>query len=218
MLDSPFAIAFLKHFVFTRETSHESPPFDGDLARIRASLADLCAKQAHPLYFEDVFTQSVVRELMSEPNRDSSKAQELLRMIQELRPKVLTDSGLTGLELLARFDDPKLNPTTAALSRMFVGSSTAHPAALFYAAQFFEKTDRQTEALHLLQRLADSEFEDDELTLDACIRMGDHFAETDPKRARDYYWRAVRIGFASPTCPRVKMDRAIALLNALDHR
>ena len=117
-----------------------------------------------------------------------------------------------------RFDDPGLNPATEALARTLVGPGATHPAALFYAAQFFEKTGRQTQAIRLFQRLADSDFEDDPLTLEACLRTGDHHAAGDPKRARHYYWRAVRIGFASPGYPRVKMDRAIALINALDRR
>ena len=43
----------------------------------------------------------MIRELMSGPNRDSSKARALLRMTREVRPQLLTDAGLTGLEVLA---------------------------------------------------------------------------------------------------------------------
>src|SRR5262249_27060868 len=152
-------VAFLKHFVFVRETPHASPPFDGDLADVRAAVAGLRAKGAHPLYFKELFAQAVTRELMSGPNRDSRKALGLLRIARELWPEVLRDSGLTGLEVLARFDDPKLNATTESLSQALLRPRTAHPAALFYAAQFFEKTGRAEESLRLLRRLADSEFE-----------------------------------------------------------
>jgi CubicO group peptidase (beta-lactamase class C family) len=49
VLDSPFAVAFLKHFVFARATPHASPPYGGDLARTRAAVASLRAKDAHPV-------------------------------------------------------------------------------------------------------------------------------------------------------------------------
>jgi CubicO group peptidase (beta-lactamase class C family) len=218
VLDSPFAVAFLKHFVFERETPHASPPYDGDLADIRSSLADLRAKGAHPLYFEESFAQAVIRELMSGPNRDSRKALGLLRVASEQAPEALRDSGLTGLEVLSRFDDPRLNPVAEALIRTLLRARPAHPAALFYASQFFEKTGRPAEAFRLLRQLADSDFEDDGLTLDACIRVGDHLASRDADGARHYYWRAVRVGWQSPGYPRDKVDRAIERLNALDPR
>lgn len=217
VLDSPFAVAFLKHFVFARETPHESPTYDGELARIRTSMADLGAKQAHPLYFEELFAQAVARELMAGPNRDSRKALGLMQIVQELRPNLLLDSGITGLEVLSRYDDPGLNSTTETLSRALSRPQPAHPAALFFASRFFEKTGRRSEAVRLLERLADSDFEDDRLTLDACILMGDYLTASDPERARAYYWRAVRIGWQSPGYPRARVDRAIELLNAMDH-
>jgi CubicO group peptidase (beta-lactamase class C family) len=210
VLDSPFAITFLKHFVFVKETPHESPTYEGRLDQIRASMTALGVKQVHPLYFEELFTQAVVRELMSGPNRDSSKAQELMRIIQELSPKLLLDSGLTGLEVLSRYDDPGLNSATEALGRTLTRSQSAHPAALFFASRFFEKTGRRSEAIRLLERLADSGFGEEPLTLDACILMGDYLKVTDPERARAYYWRAVRIGGQSP-----KANQAIESLNAI---
>jgi hypothetical protein len=191
VLDSPFAIAFLKHFVFMRQTEHESPQYNGELQEIRTSVTDLAAKQAHPLYFEELFTQAVVRELMSGPNRDSGKALGLMRIVQELRPKLLLDSGLTGLEVLSRYDDPGLNSTTEASCRALCRSQPAHPAALFFASRFFEKLGRRREAIRLIERLADSDFQDDQLTLDACILMGDHLSSSDRDRARGYYWRTV---------------------------
>jgi CubicO group peptidase (beta-lactamase class C family) len=213
VLDSPVAVSFLKHFVFAPETTHPSPPYDGDLASIRASLSDLRGKNAHPVYFEELFARAVVSELTSGPSRDSAKALGLLLALQEHRPNALPDSGLTGLEVLSRFDDARLNATTEALCRSLTRLRTVHPDALFHAAQFFAKTTRPDEAFRLFQRLADSEFEDDNLTLDACIKMGDHFAASDGNRARGYYWRAVRIGY-----PRPKVDRAIESLNSLDRR
>jgi hypothetical protein len=207
----------IKYLVFARDTPHESPPYDGELARIRTSMTELGAKQAHLLYFEELFAQAVVRELMAGPNRDSRKALGLMQIVQEVRPKLLLDSGLTGLEVLSRYDDPGLNPTTETLSRTLSRPQPAHPAALFFASRFFEKTGRRSEAVRLLERLADSVFEDDRLTLDACILMGDYLTASDPERARAYYWRAVRIGWQSPGYPRARVDRAIELLNAMDH-
>ncbi len=175
MLDSPFAMAFLEHFVF-------------------------------------------VRERVSGPGRDRRKARGLLHLLRESRLEVLEDSGLTGLEVLSRLDDPKLNPATEGLIRSLAQPESAPPAALYHAARFFEATGRTDEAARLFRRLADSAFEDDPLTLDACLWMGDHLAGRDDDRARDYYWRAVRIGWQSPGYPRDKVDRAIASLNALDRR
>jgi CubicO group peptidase (beta-lactamase class C family) len=216
VLDSPFAIAFLKHFVFMRETSTDGPLYDGDLARIREAIMALDARQAHPLYFEELFAQAVVRELMSGPNRDSAKALGLMRIIHEVRPKLLLDSGLTGLEVLSRYDDPGLASTTEAVSRTLSRPDPTHPAALFFASQFFEKTGRRSEGIRLRERLADSDFQDERLTLEACVSMGDHLAATDPARARAYYWRAVCIGWQSAGCPRAKVDQAIKSLNAID--
>jgi CubicO group peptidase (beta-lactamase class C family) len=218
VLVSPFAIAFLKHFVFAAETPYAAPTFDGDLAQLRASIRVLRAKSAHPLYFKELVAHAAARELMEGPNRDSRKALGLLRVAQELCPETLREAGLTGLEVLSRFDDPKLNPTTESLSQALLRPRTPHPAALFFASSFYEKTGRVDEGLGLLRRLADSEFEDDQLTLDACVRVGDHLAKSDKDKARGYYWRAVRIGWQSPGYPRAKVDRAIEALNALDRR
>lgn len=220
VLDSPFAVAFLKHFVFVRETPHASPDYDGDKAGIHAAVAGLRAKGAHPLYLQEMFTQAVIRELMAGPNQDSSKALEILQILQELSANCLSESGLTGLEVLARFDNKKLNPTTEILSRTLLREHPAHPAALYFASQFLEKTGRSDAGFKWLMQLADSGFENEELTLDACIKVGDHFAHDDPKRARAYYWRAVQLGCASSPygSPNAKVERAIKALNDLDHR
>jgi hypothetical protein len=171
VLDSPFDIALLKHFVFARETEVEGPQYDGDLARIRQAMLVLDAKQAHPMYFEELFAQAVVRELMSGPNRDSPEALGLMRIIRDLRPKLLLDSGFTGLEVLSRYDDPGLNSTTESMSLTLSRPQQAQPAALFFASQFFDKTGRRSKGLRLPERLADSEFQDERLTLDACPRL-----------------------------------------------
>ena len=135
VLDSPFAVAFLKHIIFPGETPHRAPLYDGDLAAIRAAIADLCAKEAHPIYFEELFTQAVIRELMAGPNRDSRKASGLVEIALDLRPGVVRDSGLTGLEVLSRLDDPKFTPTAEALARTLLKSPAPHPASLFYGAR-----------------------------------------------------------------------------------
>jgi CubicO group peptidase (beta-lactamase class C family) len=217
VLDSPFAIAFLKHFVFMDKTPYESPPYDKEVTSIRTTLNDLGAKRLHPLYFHELFSQAVIRELMAGPNRDSGKALELLRILQEFQPQFISESGLTGLEVLSRFDDKRLHSSTKALSQSLLRVQPSHPVALFYSAQYFEKIGQSEESIRYLQQLADSEFVDNGLTLDACIKMGDHFANQDSKKASNYYWRAVQIGWASGS-PRSKVDRAIQLINALDRR
>jgi CubicO group peptidase (beta-lactamase class C family) len=215
-LDSPFTVAFLKHFVHAGETPHPSPPYDGGLAEIRAAAADLIQKQAHPIYFEELFTQAVIRELMAGPNHDRRKAAGLLEIALDLRPEILRDSGLTGLEVLARLDDPKLGPAAVSLAQSLLQTPAPHPAALFFGAEIFEKAGRRAESVRFLQRLADSSFEDDPLTFDACVKMGEHFTKISAERARAYFWRAVRIGSASPGRSQAKLDRALQLLNALD--
>lgn len=196
------------------------PRYDGDKAGIRAAVAGLRAKGAHPLYAQELFTQVVIRELMAGPNRDSGKALELLHTLHELSLNFLSESGLTGLEVLARFDNEKLNPTTELLSQRLLCEHPAHPAALFFASQFLEKTGRPDAAFHWLMQLADSGFEDEELTVDACIRVADHLAHHDPKRARAYYWRAVQLAWATSPygSPNAKVDRVITALNNLDRR
>jgi hypothetical protein len=160
----------------------------------------------------------VIRALMAGPNRDSSKAVDIVQSLQEVRPQFLLESGLTGLEVLSRLDDEKLYPTTEKLSQKLLAEPPPHPAVLLYAAQFFEKTSRSDTAFQLLQQLADSGFEDEELTVDACIRVADHFASNDPKRARAYYWRAVQLAWASSPygTPSAKSELALQRLNKLD--
>jgi hypothetical protein len=118
--------------------------------------------------------------------------------------------------VLARVNDAGLNPAALALSRALLEAQPEHPAVLTYSARALENAGRKEDALSLLRRLADSGFEDDELTLDACLRVGDHLAPTDQGRARDYYWRVVKLGCAWPGRPMARIDRAIASLKALD--
>jgi hypothetical protein len=135
-------------------------------------------------------------------------------------PLLLLESGLTGLEVLSRFNNEKLNPTTERLSQKLLAEPIMHPAVLHYAAQFFEKTGRLDTSFKYLKQLADSGFEDEEFTVDACIRVADHFASENPKQARAYYWRAVQLAWSSSPygAPSAKSDLALKLLNKLDQQ
>ncbi len=214
VLNSPFAVSFLKHFIFASDMPHAGPLYAGEPPAIRRAIADLRGKKAHPLYFEELFTRAVILEFMAGPNRDRNKSAELLHIAQEVCPSTLLASSLIGLELLSRHNDPLLKPSTEALHQVVLKSHPAHPATLYFGSKVLQNAGRETEAISQLQRLADSSFDDEILTVDACIEVGDHLAASDPKRARAYYWRAVQIGFAGSSYPRAKMNRAIESLNA----
>lgn len=218
VLNSPFAIAFLKHFVIPDKATLDSPNYEGPLDRIQARIISLDREAAHAIYFEELKTQAVVRELMSGPYHDSDKALGLFKIANEVRPALLPNAGLAELESISHWNAPTLQASAIALAERQLHANPAHPAVLTFASRILKRAGRTEESAALIKQLADSTFDDDELTLDACVATAERFAQTDPETARAYFWRAARIGFTSPRYPRAKVDQAIEKLNALDTR
>lgn len=194
VLRSPFALAFLKHFVFPEAASATALDYDGPLVPLAKALRGERGRDARLLDREELQTQALLRSFTRntyQPKSDQPEA--LAKLLFELDPAAFdrVDAALTYL--MSQLDGADLAAPVERLARAYEQANIFHPEILRSFARCYERQGDNAKALVYYHRLADTPgFEEQGVKQEACLVLAKHYLERkDYNRARSYAWNAL---------------------------
>ena len=193
ILRSPFALAFLKHFLLDDKRSNALViDYDRDIETIKKELF-AAGKDLDPVYFEELYTQALIRAYMRDAlHADSKQPEALTKLLYELHPQTF-DSGDTPLiVMLFRIDVADLHDAADRWIRSLDISLDFRPEAIYFVGKYYEKIGDTANAMKYFRLLADSpRFVDEGAKIDACLILGRYYIKQgDVAKGREYIWKS----------------------------
>ena len=192
VLRSPFAIAFIKHFVLERESNAPVIDYDADAGAIRKTFLS-AGNKLDPIYFEELYTQALVRNYMRTAlNTTSQQPERLTKLLYDLYPQSFDTGDSPLLVLLSRIDTSGLHNAADRLLRSFDTTSDVRPEALYFLGKYHEHTGDTVTAMKYYHSLADRpDFVDEGAKIDASLLLGRYYVKKgDAKTGREYIWKS----------------------------
>ena len=199
LLNSPFATTFVRHFLIEGDRAASRIDFDGDLRALERSIEQQVRHHEDVFVLRELFAEATILALMEGANRNTKRASELLVMLDRLAPEMLRARGLTALDVLRAVADERLEGAHVAISERLLDRYPTHPIVVLRSAQLRLRQRDFEQAKRLLHRVADSTaYEDERYTVDACLELGALYLDSDPNKAREYFWRVVTLASRIP--------------------
>ena len=192
VLRSPFAIAFLKHFVFQDKVTGSSINYDDDIDVIRKDFLTP-SKPLDPICYEELYTQALVRNyIRTTLHETTTKPEQLTRLLFEVHPQSFDSADIPLIVLLSRIDTRELHPAAGRLIRSFDVASERRPEALYFIGKYYEAIGDRVNAMKYFQLLADQPgFIDEGAKIDACLILGRYYLKQgEVEKGRDYVWKS----------------------------
>lgn len=219
LLNSPFATGFVRHFLLAKSEMGETIDFDGDLDLIDRTIAAQLKDDADTFHLREMFAEATIRTLMEGGKRDTTRAAELLVILERHAPEMLRRRGLTALDVLSRIDDKRLEAAHMEISKRLLQRYPSHPIILLQSGRLQREHKNLELAKSLIQRAADStDFEDETYTVDACLELGKLLLDDEPEQARRYFWRAVTLADRIPANLSNQVESATNYLYGLENQ
>lgn len=191
VLRSPFAVSFLKHFLFPNEPGG-AIDYGADVGAIRQALSAPVGKQRHPIDIEELYTQALIRAFVEKAfHVQDGKAEQLTELLHELDPGRFTGRDPALIHLLSLLGGKPLEKAAETFIPAYDASGEFHSEVLLSIARYYEGRGLTEKALTYYHKLGDTPgFEEQGSKIEACSILGRLYAQRrDLERARAYLWK-----------------------------
>jgi CubicO group peptidase (beta-lactamase class C family) len=189
VLRSPFAIAFLRHFVLQQKS--KPVDYDADIDVIRGEFKSPRA----PMDYDELLTQALVRNYMRNAlHDDNQKPEQFTELLFRVHPESFASADIPLLVLMSRLNAKDLGTAGATLLRSFDTPAEHRPEALYFAGKYYQAIGDEENAAKFFERLANEPgFIDEGAKIDACRLLGLHYLNLkQTEKGREYIWRSAR--------------------------
>lgn len=144
--------------------------YDRDIEAIRKEFFS-AGKDLDPVYFEELYTQALIRTYMRDAlHTDSKQPEALTRLLYELHPQAFDGGDTPLIVMLSRIDVTDLRDAADRWIRSLNISSDFRPEAIYFVSKCYEKIGDTANAMKYFRLLADSpHFVDQGAKIDACL-------------------------------------------------
>jgi len=185
-LNSPFVIAFLKHFVVPEQKGHTSINYD------RSDQIESLIPRDAPIYVDELGAQVFSRTFMQQRFDRELGSEKLLEGWIKLDAARFSSPDPSLMYLLSHHPANKFDGVTHQLLNACRKNFSFHPEVEFEFAKRLERKGFKDEALAAYRKVADFQgFEEQISTIEACTAAARLLREKGTmERARDYEWRS----------------------------
>lgn len=188
---SPVVASFVRNYLLN---APEAIDFEGDLARIEASL-----KKRRPHELTDVLVHEAFGAAMSLSYSDksipanASKSIDLLKILIRKYPKHPVWQATAAFEFVAESDDRAVLDFGKKMVAAFAQTGKVHPAKSFYVGLILEKNGETEKAMAFYDALAATDdFREQSYKLDAMMKVAKYEMTRNPATAKAMLERLVR--------------------------
>ncbi len=187
VLNSPFAVAFLKHFVLQIPAHHMSIDYDQP-----ATLRDVVSN-APAIELDALCAQAFARTYIERKFGEDSHAEDLLRILFEIDEERFLRAHPSLMNLLSHHPNEALNVATRRVLKSVRSRYGFHPEVEFDAARRLERQGQIADALTGYMKVADrAGFVEQESTIRSCSEAARLLMDAgDLERALEYQWRGI---------------------------
>lgn len=187
VLNSPFAVSFVKHFVLPATEQRVV------LSYGRPSALRPAIENSHSIYRDELCAQVFSRTFIEGRFGISLHSDELLHLLFELDGERFSRAHPSLMNLLADHPGKTMDAATNQFLAAFRSKVSFHPEVEFDAARRLERRGRSRDALAAFRRVADYVgFEEQESTIESCSAAARLLAAMgDIDRAVEYQWRGI---------------------------
>lgn len=193
LLQSPFAVSFIKNFLLNGKINSHEIDYDTDLQSLKKTFEKIENKNSDSIYIRELFAQALIdRYIETRFDENPDKSKQLIGLLNELNPAFFDQYNPALIYLLSDIHDQSLqNPTERAINA-FKRSKHFHTEIINDIIRYYTETKQETKALEFYKRLADSQgFEERGAVINACAFLGKYYLAKSRKEGRKYYWRAI---------------------------
>lgn len=193
LLQSPFAVSFIKHFILNEKIKSHNIDYDSDIQSIKAVFEKIGNDDRDSVYWRELFAQALIRRYIETRfNEDAGKSKKLLELLNELNPRFFDQYEASVIYLFSDIHDRNLDAPAERAISAFRRSGRFHTEIINDIIRYYTETKQETKALEFYRLLADSRgFEERGAVINACAYLGKYYLSENPEVGRNYLWKAI---------------------------
>lgn len=192
LLNSPFALSFLKNMVAKEKSMAGSHQNSSPLFQVDEIVNNSTVQQQGKLFYDEIFSQALIRYFAEQTfGTNQGEAGQLLRYLAESDPGRFRNLDISLIWLLAKLADSHLSGEMENAVGAYRSSGYFHPEIHEQIAAYYDKTGDKEKSLSWYHALADSKgFEEQAAIRNACTKLGSYYLQQGEKeKGRIYLWR-----------------------------
>jgi tetratricopeptide (TPR) repeat protein len=195
VIRSPFALAFLRHFVLPNTSEAPAVDYSGNFNAIRMAFTS-AGIQRSAIDYEELCNQALIRGYMRlNLNVHTIEPEQLIKLLYEVHPSSFDGGDIPLMCLFGIMDDSELRDAASRLIRSFDFSSDHRPEVLYPVGKYYIKIGDYADAAKYFRIFADQPgFVTDSAKIDACLVLGRYYLKQGlVEEGRDYIWRSAQL-------------------------
>lgn len=205
LLQSAFAISFIKHFVLAGQSSKHKIDYSADPATLKQAFLKFRPGKNDSIYYEQLIAEALYdRFIETEMSGTANKAKQLVQLLYEINPGFFSNYYPSLIYLLSDLHSEDLRTPTEKAIRAYRLSGYFHPEVIQNIINYYVKTKQEDKALEYYHMLADSKgFEERGDVIQACAYLGRFYVKNNnTTKGREYLWRCILLakqaGYKNP--------------------
>lgn len=190
LLQSPFGVSFMKHFVLSGEIPRHKIRYDADMSLLEKSVEKSSSEK---FYFNEILAEALVQRNAERIfGVETHRSKDLLEILYKFYPEKFDLLNPVLIFLVSDLHEKSTYPVMSKLVEAYRNSGNFIPEVISDIITFYEKTGQPEKALPFYHQLADSKgYEDRVNVISACSYLGNYYMQqNDVGQGRNYLWKA----------------------------